>query len=297
VTILVDSLDLRGNGVITTSTFGQGAAGAITIDADTLTVSGRGAGIVSSAETGSSGPGGPIEIESVSLRLSNGAAVSTRSTGAGRSGSITVHATDSLVIDGGAGMSARTTVADADDIVIRVGRLFVMSQGQVTTSVAESKGSGGNITISAGEVGFSEGFLVLGKGQIVAKAREGAGGNITLTAGRIVQSADNVIDATSELGVSGQVNIQAPHTDPSAALRVLPNKFLNTASLLPSPCAARGNRPVSTLINGDHGGLPPDPSKPLRAYPDFSAPPVTGKAAGRDHIETASKPGRSGCGR
>jgi filamentous hemagglutinin family protein len=294
VTVQADSLDLRGSGVIVTSTFGQGAAGAITIDADTVTLSDPGAGIVSSAQTGSSGPGGPIEIKSGSLRLSNGAAISTRSQGAGRSGSITVDATDSLVIDG-AGLSARTAVANADDIIIRVGRLFVMNQGQIITSVAGGKGSGGNITASVGEVGLSEGFLVMGSSWIVANALEGTGGNITLGAGQVVQSADTVISAASELGLSGQVIIQAPRTDLSASIRVLPDTFLNAANLVPSPCAVRGRRPASTLINGGRGGLPPDPSQPLHAHSDFSAPPMTGKAAGRDHIDTAFNSRRSGC--
>jgi large exoprotein involved in heme utilization and adhesion len=187
-------------------------------------------------------------------------------------------------------------VADADDIIIRVGRLFVMNQGQVTTSVAGGRGSGGNITANVGEAGLSEGFLVIKSSRIVADALEGAGGDITLTAGQILRSADSVITATSKFGLNGQVTIQAPQTDPSASLRVLPNTFLDTANVLPSSCAARGGRPASTLINGGHGGLAPDPSKPLHAHPDVSAP-VTSKAAGRDHVQTASSSKKSRCER
>jgi filamentous hemagglutinin family protein len=259
VTVQADSLDLRESGLIAASTFGPGAGGAIKIDADTVALSDPGSGIVSSAGIGSSGPGGPLEIKSGSLRLSNGAAVSTRSQGAGQSGSITIKAINSVEIDGGAGLSTRTAVADASDIIIRVGRLFIMSQGQITTLVAGGTGSGGNITVSVGEVGFSEGFIVLGNSQIVANAQQGNGGNIILMAGQIIQSADSVISASSELGIGGNWNVIHPQPGQLSV------SFLNASELLAVPCAARGGRPRSSLAAGGSGGLPPDPGTPLAA--------------------------------
>ena len=78
---------------------------------------------------------------------------------------------------------------------------------------------------------------------------------------------DSVIQAASELGLSGTITIAAPNTDVTSGLVVLPETFLDVSSRLREACAARGGRLTSSFSAGGRGGLPPDPGAPLAAGP------------------------------
>jgi large exoprotein involved in heme utilization and adhesion len=67
-----------------------------------------------------------------------------------------------------------------------------------------------------------------------------------------------VISASSALGIDGSVNIDAPDSDVSAGLAVLPESFLDAASLMQANCgAARAG--LSSLVEVGRGGVPSDP--------------------------------------
>jgi hypothetical protein len=133
-----------------------------------------------------------------------------------------------------------------------------MHDSTVTTSVAGGTGSGGNIFISSP-------LTVLDGSQIQGNAQQGSGGNITIEAGQFIRSPDTVIQASSELGLSGTITIAAPNTDVAGSLVVLPETFLDASSELRETCAARSSRPSSSFIASGRGGLPPDPGAPLAA--------------------------------
>jgi hypothetical protein len=131
-----------------------------------------------------------------------------------------------------------------------------MHDSTVTTSVAGGTGSGGNIFISSP-------LAVLDGSQIQGNAQQGSGGNITIEADQLIRSSDSLIQASSELGLSGTITIAAPNTDVAGSLVVLPETFLDATSELREACAARGGRPSSSFTAGGRGGLPPDPGSPL----------------------------------
>ena len=122
---------------------------------------------------------------------------------------------------------------------------------QITTSVQSGAGGGGNIFIDPQ-------FVILQNSQIIANAFGGPGGNIKIIAGQLIADPATAITASSALGIDGSVSIDAPDTDVSAGLAILPASFLDAASLLRAGCSgARAG--MSSLVEVGRGGLPPDP--------------------------------------
>jgi len=99
---------------------------------------------------------------------------------------------------------------------------------------------------------------VLDHSQIIAQAVQGHGGNITIVADQFVPSADSLVSASSQLGISGTVELIGPRVDLNGSLVVLSSELYNAAAVLRDNCAARGSRPRSSLVERGRGGLPQD---------------------------------------
>ncbi len=86
------------------------------------------------------------------------------------------------------------------------------------------------------------------------------GGRIDINADIFLADPASRVSASSELGLSGTVDIQAPVTTLSGTLAPLPQAFVNVAALLPSRCAARlSGGQTSGLVLGGRDGVPYDP--------------------------------------
>ena len=141
-------------------------------------------------------------------------------------------------MDGGA-----TAVAATD--------LLYVLNGRITTSVQLGRGNGGDIRVG------EPAFVVLNHGDIIAQAYEGTGGNIRITADRFISSPDSVVDASSQLGIDGTVQIDSPDVDVSSGLAMLPANFLDATRWMRTPCEARTGEDVSRLVIRNRDGLPP----------------------------------------
>jgi large exoprotein involved in heme utilization and adhesion len=106
-------------------------------------------------------------------------------------------------------------------------------------------------------------LLVLDHSQIIAQAVLGHGGAITIVADEFLPSADSLVSATSSLGISGTVEIIGPRVDLNGSLVVLSSELRSAAAVFRDSCAARGNRPRSSLTEAGRGGLPQDPEATL----------------------------------
>ncbi len=188
-----------------------------------------------------------------------GPQITARSTGSGDAGAITVSAYN-LRMNNGAAISteAETSTANGGNITLSVGDFLYLVNSQVTTSVKGETGNGGNILIDPE-------FVVLDHSSIIAQAIEGHGGNITIDAGVYLASADSIVSASSQLGISGLVAINGPLVDLNGTLVVLSSQLRNAVALTRDSCAARANRPQSSLIEAGRGGLPQDPDATLPA--------------------------------
>lgn len=315
ITINTPILRIEDGGSITASTLGSSDAGTITINApDSVTVTGDRSLILSQAREGSIGNGGTIMIDTQTLLVEDGGGIGVLSEGQGNAGSlsvvadtvtlsdegvISVAATDGgnagelainarvLQLLDGSTLNAETT-GGGGNIVLNLGELLVLSGGSTITANAEGTSDGGNIDII-----LADGFVVATPNQdndIIANAEAGNGGNITIVANGIYGleerpaipgNGTNDIDASSQFGLSGTINLSNPTVEAIRATTELPAAPVDPRSQVDRTCAADQTQQTSTFVVLGRGGLPANPGEvvqqPTSPLDDFGTPaPATG---------------------
>jgi filamentous hemagglutinin family protein len=258
-TLVLDSAGVANTQIAASATGPQsGPGGSVMVGANALTIEG-GAQIASS--TAGPGRGGDVTVTVASdIVLPNpGPQITARSTGSGDAGSITVSAIRLLMNDGAAiSTEAETSTANGGNITLHVRDFLYLVSSEISTSVNGQTGNGGNIAIDPQ-------LVILDHSSIIAQAIEGHGGNITITAGQFIPSSDSTVSASSELGISGTIVINGPRVDVNGALVVLSSQLRGRTEVLREACAARADRPISSLVEAGRGGLPQDPEATLPA--------------------------------
>jgi large exoprotein involved in heme utilization and adhesion len=241
-----------------TNTGGTGNAGRVSVNAGSLSIS-HGGEIQSVTFT--SGTGGDVSVIVASdiVLPDPGPQITARSTGSGDAGSITVSAARLLINNGGAiSTEAETSTANGGNITLHVRDFLYLVSSEISTSVKGETGNGGNIAIDPQ-------LVILNHSRIIAQAIQGHGGNITITADQFIPSSDSIVSASSEVGISGTVVINGPRVDVNGALVVLSTQLRGRTEVLREACAARADRPISSLVEAGRGGLPQDPEATLPA--------------------------------
>jgi filamentous hemagglutinin family protein len=189
ISINTGSLSLTNGAVVTTSTFGRGDGGNITITAtDAISIDGSTSngvivsGVFSGVDFRAIGQGGEIDIITGSLSLINGGAIVTLTQGQGNAGNITITATDAVFFDGassyGFSSGAFSTVFSASigrggTIRVNTGLLSITNEAQLSVS-SEDRAGAGDIEVNARQLRLDR------RGSIQAQTASGQGGNITL---------------------------------------------------------------------------------------------------------------------
>jgi filamentous hemagglutinin family protein len=227
MTINTNTLLVRDGAQVGDVTLGEGDGGNLTVNASQgVQVIGRsadgqnGSGLTVSSQRGSSGKAGNLTINTDTLLVRDGAAVSANTFGQGDGGNLTVNASNQVQVIGRS--------ADGKN-----------SSGLYASTEPGASGNAGNLTINTGTLLVRDGAQV-GAGTF----DEGDGGNLTVNASNQVQvigrSADNQYSsglyASAELGANGKAG----------------NLTINTGTLL-----VRDGAQVSagTFAEGDGGNL------------------------------------------
>ncbi len=207
------------------------------------------------------GTGGDIHINASNLLLRNQALISARSEGGGNAGGITLELGELLGMDD-AKIGLESLQADGGDIQITAGKLIHLADSEITTSVIGGQNTGG------GNFDLQAPFVVLDDSLLTATALEGSGGNIDIGSEVFLATQESVLDASSQLGIDGRVDIQAPLYDLSGTLKPLPNDFLDAAELSRTPCETRvmGGDYGSFVVRG-HKVSPVEPGTPIMSPP------------------------------
>ena len=263
----------------------SGPGGAVTVQAGSITIEG-GAEIASS--TAGPGKGGNVDVVVASdiVLPDPGPQITAQSTGSGDAGSITISAVR-LLMNNGANISteAETSTANGGNIMLSIGDFLYLVGSEITTSVKGETGNGGNITIDPD-------FTVLNHSSIIAQAVEGHGGNITINAGTYIASADSLVSASSQLGISGMVTINGPLVDLNGTLVVLSSELRSAVALARDSCAFRSIRPRSSLTEAGRGGIVQDPDAVLPGFylagHDIGDAPATGALGKGDLLDVSS---------
>jgi filamentous hemagglutinin family protein len=223
ITIETDSLTATNGANVSASTFGRGNAGNVQIIAKTIALDGTtpdgtfSSGVFSAVNSTGVGQGGEIAIQTNSLRITNGAAVSNKTFGVGNAGNMRITA-NTIAVDGvtpdGQFASAissevsRIGSGNGGNVSIQTGSLAVTNRAIVNASNLSS-GSAGNLDITAQTIR-------LDRGDITASAASGDGANITLNVGDLLllrnKSRISTNAGTAQAGGDGgNITINAPN--------------------------------------------------------------------------------------
>ena len=202
IEIKARSLQLTNGAVITTSTRGEGNAGNVTIDADTVSFDGQGdfntvlgfkqsSAAFSAVTDNGIGQGGSVTITARSLSLSNGGAIITSTLGQGDAGSIFINA-DTIFFSG------KGSDSDVNN--------FFNSSGAYSSVLPTGEGQGGRIEIAAGLLSLTNDAVIT-----TSTSGQGDGGNIAIvdTDRLVVQSGGQVSANTSGVGRAGTLLVNA----------------------------------------------------------------------------------------
>ncbi|MEQ8960918.1 MAG: filamentous hemagglutinin N-terminal domain-containing protein, partial [Coleofasciculus sp. C2-GNP5-27] len=146
IRITASSLSLRDGAGISTSTFGEGDASQVVIQArDSILFDGEDSqgldsGVFSQVGEEAQGNSGRIEIETGSLTLTNGGVVSASIFGEGDGGQVVIQAMDSILFDG------EDSQGFGSGVYSQVGK--------------EAQGNSGTIEIEAGSLTFTNGGVI-----------------------------------------------------------------------------------------------------------------------------------------
>jgi filamentous hemagglutinin family protein len=215
---------------VSVNTFGDGDAGKLTVKANEIElIAGSrdfgSSGLFASADSGSTGNGGSLNIEADSLYIADGARAIAATFGAGNAGKLTVKANEIELVGaspGGTSSGLFSTVEEAalgngGNLQIDTSNLLITNGAQIAVSTA-GEGNAGILDLEADNIeliGASEfGASGLFSSAIVDR---GNGGEINLTSDRLMIldgatiSASNFASRNSDIppgqGSPGKINI------------------------------------------------------------------------------------------
>ena len=216
ITIDTGSLFLENAAQITTSTLGKGDAGAIDITATrAISLTGE-SGIYSGVASGAEGASRGITIDTGSLSLADGAAITASTFGRGDAGAIDITATRAISLTGESGIYSTVgsgAEGKSGGITIDTGSLS-LEDGAAITASTFGRGDAGAIDITAtGSISMtgqdSQGFIS-GLFSTVGSGAEGKSGGITIDTGSLSLAGGAILNAsTSGKGNAGAIRIEA----------------------------------------------------------------------------------------
>jgi len=205
-----------------------------------------------STSSAGTGDAGGIIIGSQNVLLSGGSRISSESTsktGGGAAGTIKLAQLTHLSLKQDSKISTQAKNTSVPDIIIpglieqdRLNGMISIEasgdihlfDGSISSSVLGGLGNGGNISMLSNDT-------ILNNSLIVANAYEGNGGNIYIKANHLIQSSDSVISASSQLGIDGNIVIDAFTEDFEKQIITLAENFLDGSKWIQTPCQSRDN--------------------------------------------------------
>jgi filamentous hemagglutinin family protein len=194
VSVTAENMVFRQGSGISTSTDGQGHAGDISLDTESLTLRGQNTNgfssrLVSRVETFGEGRGGTIRVNADAVWLDDGALMTSSTYGFGRAGDVIVRG-DRLGLATGSSLEALTSsLYDAGNIRVQATDELTLDQSSILAStLLFSSGNGGNIFIR------HPNRLILQNGSQIGVNSQGfgTGGNVHIQANQLHMDASQI---------------------------------------------------------------------------------------------------------
>ncbi|MEH2264831.1 two-partner secretion domain-containing protein [Nostoc sp.] len=234
VTLNTNSLEIKDGSEIQGSIYGKGNSGNIIINArNNISLDGNNGNlfsrVINDVQPTAEGNAGNIEITTGTLKATNGAFISSGTSGKGNGGNISINALNNIVFDTNSTASSDVFnegvgVGNGGNIYLKTGSLSLTNGGQVSTSVS-GRGNAGNITVEAsGNVKLDGVFINAGKFFLQDLDYDqssglksnlniggvGKAGNIQVTTGSLsVTNGARISTLTPGVGNAGNITINA----------------------------------------------------------------------------------------
>jgi filamentous hemagglutinin family protein len=259
-------LEIRNGGRITTTMFGSGKAGDLTVNAtESVLLSDLNqpkesvlSALLAEVNQNSLGTGGNLTINTRRLLVENGALVSVSTKSSGDAGDLTVNAAEIEVrgflnSDSLSGLFARVeedASGDGGNLTVDTENLTVRNGGQISTGT-NGGGEGGDLTIHAQEIKLITNEdpmkivdILSAIRATVEKQGMADGGDINIRTDRLyVRGGSSISTTTQSTGMAGNISILAQEIEVIGA-----TQFSNSngeISLRPSQIAAQVNPSAS----------------------------------------------------
>ena len=274
INIKTQLLNVQEESQISSGTQGNGNAGNLTVQADNIILTGSDSefatGLLSSVDEGGNGKGGDIDITSDRISVRDHAGILSGSIGTGDAGNIGIRANFLEILGKGSAIASLTNAGNGGDITLDIhDLLFLRGGGLISTTAGRSQagGNGGNININ------SKFIVAIPKenSDISANAYTGSGGKVEINSqgifgieSRTKPTKKSDITASSQLGVSGITNINAPDTTSiqNSFTGAFPN-FIDTNALIANSCVSRSSKQEGTFFITGSGALRNSPGDGL----------------------------------
>jgi filamentous hemagglutinin family protein len=267
----------------------DGLAGDIVVRAaDDLTLSGDRSLVLTNA-IGSSDAGN-IQFAAANIALVGGPTIQTTSSGSGDAG--TIRLTGGRIYTDSARVESASENAGGGDIDLFAAEILLDGDartGDIVFLFADSfssdpLGNGGSITL--GDPSNPARTIVVRSSALSASAQQGDGGRININSAAFIRDAGSVFLVTSVSGDPGELEINAPEQDISAAIVELDVPLLDQTELISNVCdRGSGERSSLIVIPVDASQDAPDQYLQIPAVQTDGAgtrpTPVSGSPAGR----------------
>lgn len=209
IDIYTKQLLVSDGGKISSSTFGFGNTGTLTVKAEDIQLIGvvfpfGASGLFSTVIPGARGNGSNLNIETGSLRISDGAVILTNTLGFGQAGDLNIKAENIEVIGGSdfnvsqISSSVQRGFGDGGDLLIKTENLRIANGAQISAATS-GKGAAGSLDIRANSVelvGYKQIFANLFSRNDITTVRSGLfantivgngkGGDLKVTADKLI---------------------------------------------------------------------------------------------------------------
>lgn len=284
LTVETARLSVRDGGRIEAGTGGIAPGGNVTVNAsDSIELIGTSAvgilpnGVATVVPSGissfslqlGSADGGDVNLTTGNLTIQDSAEVTTRSEGKGKAGDISANVRNNLRLSRG-NITATSLQAGGGDINLTADDTRLSNSSLISTSVKESTGGGGNITIN------SKVFLAIEDSDILANAEAEPGGDIFINSDAFLadifsrgaavpvgrnpgdfarfRNNDRVdISADSRTGKRGTVTY--PNIEQIRGVPALPSDLVDAEGLIDRHCSSNSSAKQSSFTITGCGGL------------------------------------------
>jgi filamentous hemagglutinin family protein len=200
--IVAGKIELLDGAALATTSFGAGASGQITVNADRIAinrVSGLGAPSTLGTTSFKDGNSGSLTINSRRLTLTDGGTIAATGYGRGNAGSILLNVTEAIDLSGFTRMFGEISSSSINSSVLAPTPVFQ----RLLNLVDAPTGSAGTLEINTPSLALSNGSIT------VRNVGAGQGGTLLVNADQIRLSQTSRLSAQTASGLGGEVDLRS----------------------------------------------------------------------------------------